>query len=264
MHIPFRAGRDFQMADQHKDKVPAMISQAMANLFWPGENAIGKRFRISFTPDVVREVIGVVGDVRERGLDVLEPVAMLYTPIRTEEGLISLVVRTNRDSAKLVSAVTHVMHEINPELPVRDVRTMEELVATTLSQYRFSMWLFTALAGLAFLLAAVGIYSVLSYSVRTRVREIGVRMALGAEPADVLRMVIAEGMKPALVGMAVGIAGAIALGGVLSRLIFGVKATDPLTYAIVVVLLAIIALVACIVPAYRATRVQPMHALQNE
>jgi putative ABC transport system permease protein len=264
MHIPFRAGRDFQMADQHKSKVPAVISQAMANLFWPGENAIGKRFRISFTPDVVREVIGVVGDVRERGLDVLEPVAMLYTPIRTEEGLVSLVVRTNCDSAKLVPAVTHVMHEINPELPVRDVRTMEELVATTLSQYRFSMWLFTALAALAFLLAAVGIYSVLSYSVRTRVREIGVRMALGAEPADVLRMVIAEGMKPALVGMAVGTAGAIALGGVLSRLIFGVKATDPPTYAIVVVLLAIIALLACIVPAYRATRVQPMHALQNE
>jgi putative ABC transport system permease protein len=264
MHIPFRAGRDFQMADQHRDKVPAVISQAMANLFWPGENAIGKRFRISFTPDVVREVIGVVGDVRERGLDVLEPVAMLYTPIPTEEGLISLVVRTNRDSAKLVSAITHVLHEINPELPVRDVRTMEELVATTLSQYRFSMWLFTALAALAFLLAAVGIYSVLSYSVRTRVREIGVRMALGAEPADVLRIVIAEGMKPALVGMAVGFAGAIALGGVLSRLIFGVKATDPPTYAIVMVLLAMVALAACIVPAYRATRVQPMHALQNE
>lgn len=264
MHIPLQAGRDFQLSDRQRDPVPAVISEAMAKLFWPSENPVGKRFRISFTPNVAREVIGVVGDVKERGLDVLDPVAMVYTLIDPFRPILSLVIRTDRDPGNLAPAITQVLRGINPELSVRDVQDMEDLVATTLSQYRFSMWLFSALAGLAFLLAAVGIYSVLSYSVRTRVREIGVRMALGARATDVLRLVITEGMKPALVGICLGIAAAIALGGVLSRLIFGVKATDPLTYAVIVVLLVMVALIACIVPAYRAARVQPIHALQNE
>jgi predicted permease len=264
MHIPFQAGRDFRLSDPRTEAVPAVISQAMAKLFWPGENPVGKRFRISFTPDIVREVIGLVGDVKERGLDVLDPVAIVYTPIAREARSVSLVIRTDRDPGTLVPAVAQVLHGIDPDLSVRDAQGMEELVATTLSQYRFSMWLFSALAGLAFLLSTVGIYSVLSYSVRTRVREIGLRMALGARAADVLWLVVTEGIKPTLVGISVGIAGAMAMGGVLSRLIFGIKSTDPLTYAVIVVLLATVALIACIVPAHRATRVQPIDALQNE
>jgi len=141
---------------------------------------------------------------------------------------------------------------------------MDELVATTLSQQRSSMWLFAALAGLAFLLASVGIYSVLSYSVRSRSMEISIRMALGARPADVLRLVIAEGMKPTLVGVTLGAFGAYALGGVLSKLVYGVSATDPLTFLAVAVLLVAVALVACAIPAYRATRVQPVQALRGE
>jgi putative ABC transport system permease protein len=264
MRIPLRAGRDIDPAEGRSAKPVAVISQAMANLFWPGENPIGKRIRISFTPEIVREVIGVVGDVKERGLDVLDPVAMLYTPIRPEQDRISLVVRGGGDITRLTPAITKVLGQIDPALPIRDVRPMEEVVATTLSQYRFSMWLFTALAGLAFLLASIGIYSVMAYSVRSRVREIGVRIALGARPADVLRLVITEGMKPTLAGLGLGAFGAWALSGVLSKLIYGVNPSDPLTFVVVAALLALVALVACTLPGYRATRVQPLDALHNE
>ena len=264
MGIPIRTGRDLQLSDYQNQISFAIISQSMAHLFWPGENPIGKRFRISFTPETVREVVGVVGDIKERGLDVLEPVAMLYLPVRPEQDRLSLVLRGSGDLNRLTPAVTRVLTQIDPELSIRKVRPMVEVVATTLSQYRFSMWLFTALAALAFLLASVGIYSVLAYSVRSRVREIGVRMALGAGPKDVLRLVISEGMKPTLLGVAVGTCGAWALGGVLSKLIYGVKATDPWTFVAVSTLLATVALAACIVPGYRATRIQPRDALHND
>jgi ABC-type antimicrobial peptide transport system permease subunit len=170
-------------------------------------------------------------------------------------------VRSSQDPATVVSGVTDVLRQIDPEAPVRDVAPLERLVADSLAQYRFSMLLFTALAGLAFLLAAVGIYSVLAYSVRRRTREIGIRMAFGARVSDVLRLVIAEGMKPTLAGVALGAFGAYALGGVLSRLIFGVSPADPYTFAAVVVLLAAVALLACLIPAWRASRVDPVKAL---
>jgi putative ABC transport system permease protein len=264
MRIPLLAGRDLRLADTRSKKSVVVISQAMANLFWPGENALGKRFRISFTPDIVREVVGVVGDIKERGLDVLDPVAMLYMPMNPEANQVSLVVRGNGDITRLPPSIAKALGQINPDLAIRDIRAMEEVVATTLSQYRFSMWLFTALAGLALLLASLGIYSVLAYSVRNRFREIGVRIALGARAADVLRLVMAEGMKPTLAGMGLGALGASALGGILSKLIYGVHATDPLTYAMVALLLCAVSLVACVVPGYRATRVQPLEALHDE
>src|SRR5262249_36180603 len=159
----------------------------------------------------------VAGDVKNRGLDTLEPVAMVYLPMRQDEVFpVSLVLRGEGDVMSLASGVTGVLAKINPELPVRNTKSMEEVVETTLSQQRSSMWLFAALAGLAFLLAAVGIYSVLAYSVRSRVQEISVRMALGAGAGDVLRLVVAEGMKPTLLGIGLGAFGAYALGGLLS------------------------------------------------
>jgi putative ABC transport system permease protein len=141
---------------------------------------------------------------------------------------------------------------------------MEEMVADSISQQRFTMLLLAAFAGLALLLAAAGIYSVLSYSVRRRVREIGIRMALGAQISDVLRLVIVEGMKPALLGLAIGLAGALALGRVLSKLIYGVSPADPATFAAVSALLAAVALAASIIPAARATRVEPVKTLREE
>jgi predicted permease len=265
MGIPILSGRDFDLADTSSSKAVAVISQSMANLFWPGENPIGKRFRISFTPETVREVAGVVGDIKNRGLQVLEPVTMLYLPVRQDDSsTMSFVVRGDSGVTHLAPAITRVLGQIDRELPVRDVLTMDELVATTLSQQQSSMWLFAALAGLAFLLASVGIYSVLAYNVRSRVSEISIRMALGAKPADVIRLVITEGMKPTLLGVLLGAFGAYALGGVLSKIIYGVSATDPLTFIVVAALLTAVALIACAIPAYRATRVQPIQALRGE
>jgi putative ABC transport system permease protein len=263
--IPMVSGRDFSVADTAGEKAVAVVSRSMANLFWPGENPLGKRFRISFTPKIVREVVGIVDDIRDRGLQILEPVTMLYIPIlQSDTNAVSLVVRGDGDATRLTPGITKVLGDIAPELPIRNTRTMEEIVATTLSQQRYSMWLFAALAGLAFLLASIGIYSVLAYNVRNRVTEISIRMALGANPAGVLRLVITEGMKPALIGMLLGTVGAYALGGLLSKLIYGVSPADPLTFLVVALLLLAVALVACVIPAYRATQIEPVRALRGD
>jgi putative ABC transport system permease protein len=156
------------------------------------------------------------------------------------------------------------VHDVDREMPLRDILTMDDLVANSLSSRRFNMLLLGAFAGLALLLAAVGVYSVLSYSVKRSVREIGIRLALGAQLSDVLRGVVFEGMKPVLLGVLVGTAGALALGRVLSNLIYEVKPTDPVTFLAVTVLLGLIALLASILPAYRATKVDPMVALRYE
>jgi predicted permease len=266
MRIPLLAGRDFEAADTASDaKAVILISQSIAQQFWPGEDPIGKRLRISFTPEIVREVVGVVGNVKERGLDVLDPVTTLYVPVRqNDRGSLSLVVRSDEDAEALAPAITHGLHQIDPELPVQNVRSMDELVAESLAQDRFGMYLFVVLGGLACLLAAVGIYSVLAYSVRSRVQEIGIRIALGAKISDVLLLVVVEGMKPTLLGIAMGAFGAWLLSGILSRLIFGITPTDPYTFAAVALLLAAVALIACLIPAYRATRVEPLTALRSE
>jgi putative ABC transport system permease protein len=160
--------------------------------------------------------------------------------------------------------VARVLQGIDPELPLRDVVSMDELLATSLAQHRFSMFLFVALAGLAWVLGAVGIYSVLAYSVRRRVQEIGIRMALGARTQDVIRLVLVEGMKPALIGMALGAFGAWMLSGVLARLLYGIRTTDPFTFAAAAALIGAVAIGASLLPAWRAARVEPVDALRGE
>jgi ABC-type antimicrobial peptide transport system permease subunit len=160
--------------------------------------------------------------------------------------------------------VTAAIHQVNPELPVRGSSTLDEVIGTSLSQQRFSTMLLGIFAGLALFLAAIGIYSVLAYSVRRRVREIGIRMALGAQIKDVLQLVVREGMRPTVLGLAIGIVGALALGRLLSSMIYGVKSTDLLTFITVSVGLLCIGLLASIIPAYRATRVEPVKTLRDE
>jgi putative ABC transport system permease protein len=172
--------------------------------------------------------------------------------------------RTANASGGVVSAATNAVHEIDSEVPVRNVLSMNDVMANSVGQQRFNMLLLGAFGVLALFLAAIGIYSVLSYSVRRRVQEIGIRLALGAKLADVLRMVVLEGMKPVAFGVALGIAGAFALGRVLASLVFSVRPTDPFTFFAAAALLALIALLACMIPAYRATRVDPLAALRYE
>jgi predicted permease len=273
LHIPLLRGRDFSDSDLVGRTAVILISESMAREFWPGENALGKRLTLTFSADKIREVVGIVGDVKLDGLDQTRPSATLYVPLDQmslpstggwNSFPMTLAVRPGSSSAGLVSAVSNAVHDVDREMPLRDILTMDDLVANSLTQQRFNMLLLGAFAGLALLLAGVGIYSVLSYSVRRSVREIGIRMALGAQLSDVLRSVVLEGMKPTLLGVAIGASGALALGRVLSGMIYGVRATDPLTFLAVAVLLAVIALLASFIPAYRATKVDPMVALRYE
>jgi predicted permease len=273
MHIPVVRGRDFSDADVAGRPAAVLISDSFARHFWPNEDPIGKRLTMTFFPDAVREVVGVVADVKVDRLDESRPITILYMPLDQlsvpatggwNSFPMSLAVRMTSSSPTTVSAISNAVHEIDPEAPLRDILSMDEVVSNSVSSQRFNMLLLGAFAGLALLLAAVGIYSVLSYSVKRRVSEIGIRLALGAQINDLLRMVVVEGMKPTLLGVAIGAACALALGRVLSGLIYGVTATDPFTFAAVAVLLAAIALLASIIPAYRATRVDPMQALRCE
>ena len=273
MHIPILRGRDFNDTDIAGRPAAVLISNSMARQLWPGEDALGKRLTMAFFPDAIREVVGIVGDVKIDGLDQTRPSAALYFPLSQVSAAVgegwssfpmTLVVRSTSSPQGLVSAVSNVVHTVDPEMPLRDILTMDDLVANSLTQQRFNMLLLGAFAGLALLLAAVGIYSVLSYSVKRSVREIGIRLALGAQLGDVLRMVVVEGMKPVLLGVLIGSAGALAMGRILSSLIFEVKPTDPVTFLAVTILLASIALVASVIPAYRATKVDPMVALRYE
>jgi predicted permease len=273
MHIPVVRGRDFTESDTADKPGAILISDAMAKRFWPNEDALGKRLTMTFAPGKIREIVGIVGDVKLDGLDQAELNSAIYEPLTQISAPpsgewrsfgLDVVVRTTTPPATLVSAVTNSVHEIDPQQAVAHVMTMDQFMAESISPQRFNMLLLATFAGLALVLAAIGIYSVLSYAVRRRVREIGIRMALGAQIRDVLRLVVFEGMKPAVAGMFIGLTGALLLGRVLAKLVFGVKTTDPATFAAVSILLMAVALLATAVPAYRATRVDPMRTLRDE
>jgi putative ABC transport system permease protein len=273
MHIPLLRGHGFGDSDAADQPGAVLISQSMAKQFWPKEDPIGKHLTLYFYPDKPREVVGVVADVKDDALSQSRSPSALYVPLSqlavsidgqwNSFGL-TLAARTHTNPLSAVSAITNAVHEVDAEVPLLDIKTMQDTVDDSLLQQRFTMLLLTSFAGLALFLAAIGIYSVLSYVVRRRVREIGIRMALGAQIGDVLRMVVAEGMKPTLLGIAIGVAGALALGRVLSSVIYGVSARDFATFSIVTVTMTAVGLVASTLPAYRATRVDPMKTLRDE
>jgi putative ABC transport system permease protein len=273
MRIPLLSGRDLTGDDLAGRNPAVIISESMAKRFWPNENPLGKHLTLTFYPGVSREVVGIVGDVKLDSLDETRPVATVYWPLDQifappseawRSFPMSLAVRTGADPMSVATAVTSAVREVDPETPVTEVMSMNELISSTLTPQRSNMLLLAAFAGLALMLTAVGIYSVLSYAVRRRVREIGIRMALGASHSDVLKMVVADGMKPILVGVGLGLAVALALGRVVSSLIYGVRPTDPLTFAAVASLLIAVGVLATVVPAYRATRVEPLRTLRDE
>ncbi len=265
MHVPLVSGREISDADTTERPAVVLVSESFAKRFWPHDNPLGKHWTLTFFPGIAREVVGVVGDVKQDGLDMDMGRETIYTALaQIHRTRAQLVVHTSAPPSSLVSAVTNAVHQVDPDEPVLKVETMEDVVDASLFQQRFSMLLLAAFAGLALLLAAVGIYSVLAFAVRRRVREIGIRMALGAQIGDVLRMVLYDGMRPALVGVGIGLAGALALGRAVSSLVYGVSATDPATFVAGAGLLAAVALFASVIPAIRATRVEPMKALRDE
>jgi len=273
MRVPIIRGRDFLESDAAGRPGVALISEALARRFWPNEDPVGKHLTLTFFPETPREVVGIVGDVKVDSLNETRPVDTIYvstnqlTPPRGEKfqsfGL-TLAVRTKSDPHNAISAVTEAVHQVGPDIPVTDVLSMDDVIAQSMSPQRFNMTLLAAFSGLALLLAAVGIYGVLSYTVRRRVREIGIRMAMGASQSDILRLVVGDGMKPILIGVALGLTAALALSRLVALLVFGVPPTDPLTFTVVSLLLLVVGVVANSLPAYRATCVEPVRALREE
>ena len=267
MSIPLIEGREFAEQDKVDSPPAVMISETTARLFWPGENTIGKHIKVGFStsPNPWLTVVGVVKDVRQFEL-ITEPKPQMYLPYQQAEFFQprALVIRANFDPLSLAGTVRQAVWEIDKDQPVSDISSMEEIVSGSVARQRFSMLLLGIFAGLALVLAAVGIYGVMSYSVAQRTREIGIRMALGAQRSDVLKMTIGSGLRLVLTGLAMGVAVAFILTRVMSSLLFGVSPTDPLTFISISIVLVSVAVLASYIPALRATRVDPMFALRYE
>ncbi|HLF82964.1 MAG TPA: ABC transporter permease [Blastocatellia bacterium] len=268
MGVALIKGRYFDDRDVRDAPQVAIIDETMERKFWPDEDPIGKRIGFQRDPQgnpIWREVVGVVGHVKHKGLEGESPVQYYIPHRQLPVNTVFLVVRTAVEPASsMAGAVRGSIQEVDRELPVFRVTTMEQMVADSMTPRRFAMTLLGVFAFVALILASVGLYGVMSYSVTHRTNEIGIRMALGARVTDVLAMVVGQGMKLSLAGVGIGLAGAFALTRVMRTLLFGVSATDPLTYAVVALVLSAVSLLACFVPARRATKVDPMEALRYE
>jgi predicted permease len=269
MNIPLRQGRYFDSRDNEKSMRVAIVNETMARQYWPGQNAIGRRFKLGDPKDDVPwiEIVGIVADVRQMGLD--EPVkAEMYFPYQQDATTWyaprDLVLRTSGDTSNLVSSVRQIVGEVDPDQPISNIATMSDVLGTEGAQRRMGMIMLVAFASLALLLASLGIYGVLAYFVTQHTNEIGLRMALGANRFNILSLVLKKGMKLTLLGVGIGLVASFALTRLMSSMLFGVKASDPLTFVAVPLLLVLVALLACLIPAQRATKVDPMVALRYE
>ncbi|MGH9703276.1 MAG: ABC transporter permease [Candidatus Acidiferrales bacterium] len=269
MQIPLQKGRFFAETDGESSAPVALVSETMARNLWPGENPLGKHLRISGSGKPIeqlqwRSVVGIVSDVKQVRLDAPGEMQVYVPESQIVNSYMTLVVRTRVRPASLAAAVRDQVHFLDKDQVVFQVATMDQLLSDSLALRRFSMLLLGWFAGVALLLAAVGLYGVISYTVSQRTQELGIRVALGAQPGDVLWLVFRNGFALVLAGLAAGILAALAMTRLLSSLLFGVRATDPATFVIVAAVLSVVALVACYVPARRATRVDPMVALRYE
>jgi putative ABC transport system permease protein len=264
MGVRLENGRSFTEHDNENATPVVMVNQTFVRQFFPGENPLGKRLRTFFDKPGMREVVGVVGDVKHAGPAAATPL-QVYVPYGQEPGpYMTVTVQTDAVPAAIIPAVRGAVLAIDKEEPIDQVATMESLFSESVAQPRFYSWVLGAFGAMALILTAVGIYGVMSYSVTQRVHEMGVRLALGAEQSDVLRLVIGQGLLHTGIGIAAGLAGALALTRFLSGLLYGVKPTDPLTLIAVSLILTAVATLACYIPARRATKVDPIVALRYE
>ncbi|MGH9793588.1 MAG: ABC transporter permease [Candidatus Acidiferrales bacterium] len=259
--IPLRGGRLFDARDGANAPRVVLANESFVRKYFPGEDPIGRRIG---SPERWREIIGVVGNVRNFGLDREEPPAVYLPHAQVPLPFMTLVVRTAGDPLAVAAGVRGVVRDLDPNLAVSNLSSMERVVADSVADRRWTMWLLGALAALAMLLAAVGLYGVMAYAVAQRTREIGIRVALGAQRGDVLGMVLRDGMKLWVAGVVVGVAGALVATRWMGALLYGVGAMDSLTFVVAPVLLAAVAVLATVIPARRAMRVDPMVALRYE
>ncbi len=266
MRIPLLRGRFFTEQDSPSSPNVAIISETLARRYFPNQDPLGKRMRFGFPPNgnVVREVVGIVGDVRDVALS-REPGPIMYVPF-AQAPLYGgeVVVRSSLDTTSVTAAIRQAVHSIDKDLPVTDVESFPDTLGASVAQERFRTLLLSSFSGIALILAAVGIFGVISYSVSQRTREIGIRMALGAQPHSVLRLILRQGAKLALLGLGAGTVAALLLTRLMASLLYRVSATDPLTFGAVGIVLLGAAVTACYIPARRAMRVDPMVALRHE
>jgi len=269
MGIPIVKGRDFNQFDQHKSAQVVIVTEAFARQFFPGEDAVGKRIKPGMSTfdgekSQMREIIGVVGDIRNRSLSVESKPAYYVPETQVPFNQLSMVVRTTGDPHVLINAVGKEVLALDKDVPVYSVKTMNEYLASSVAAPRFNTTLLSIFAGVALVLTIVGLYGVMSYSVAQRTNEIGIRLALGAQRRDVIALVVKQGLLLVLFGLLIGLPSAFALMRLISGLLFGVTNKDPMTFVSAAVVLSLVGLLACYIPALRATRVDPMEALRCE
>jgi putative ABC transport system permease protein len=266
----FLAGRDLSKLDEGERLVSGVnsiiIDEEFARRHWPNEDAVGKRIRMGSdeTPRFLT-VVGVVGRVKMEGLSQDSNRVQGYFPFwQLPFNGMTVIMKASGDPDQLIAAAREQVKQVDPDQPIYNIKTMDEIRAESVASERLNLTLFTILAGLALMLAIVGIYGVMSYTVTQRTHEIGIRMAIGAQQRDVFKMVIGQGMLLALIGIAIGLIGAFALTRFMASMLFGVTATDPVTFAVIAILLIAVALLACYLPGRRATKVDPVVSLRYE
>jgi putative ABC transport system permease protein len=268
MSIPILQGRAFTDHDNAGAPLTMIVNQALAEQNFPGENAVGKRITFGGTDNNQQpawfEIVGVAANVRSLELREEPGPELFFSTLQDPFASMSLVVRSSVEPESISGAVRQAVAEVDRTVPVSKVETMEHIVSTSVTQPRFNLFLLGLFSVIALLLSAAGIYGVTAYTVSQRTHELGIRLALGAQVGDVLRMILGQGMAVIMIGVAVGLFAAFALMRLMKSWLYGVSETDPLTFAAITLILSLVALVACYVPARRATRVDPLVALRRD
>lgn len=262
--VPLQRGRFFTKFDTKDSALVVVINQTMARRYFPDEDPVGKQLTVNFDRPETREIVGVIGDVLHSGLDSSARPEMFVPYWQSPTTQLTFLVKTTPDAATMAPAIKNAIREVNRNQTFSKVATMEQLVTESLKQRRFNLFLLVSFAVLALVLAGIGVYGSINYSTRQRTHEIGLRMALGAQSGDVLRLIVGQGLALSLTGIAIGLVASFALTRLMAGLLFGISATDPLTFVAISVLLTSIGLLASWIPARRATKVDPLVALRNE